>query len=251
MGPSAADTPARPFRGSGLHVARGFSAYELTAKRTSGRGRTRLARVRILSRWRRASALRQQLRSVRQRTITPPDEPADKLYNEGLYLLNDKQDSEGRGQEVRGGRPPASLFGMGAQVADHVGLRLLSGRRIRRLRSPPPSATSRCIPAARTPPTRSILIGSSYYDEIPDVTRDQARTEKALAALEEVIRKYPTSEYAVSAKHKIEMARDQLAGKEMEIGRYYLEQARTTPARSTASRSWSRSTRPRATSRRR
>ena len=53
-----------------------------------------------------------------------------------------------------------------------------------------------------------------------------------------VIRKYPTSEYAVSAKQKIEIARDQLAGKEMQIGRYYLEQARITPARSTASR-WS------------
>ena len=67
------------------------------------------------------------------------------------------------------------------------------------------------------------LIGSSYFDEIPDITRDQARTEKALAALDEVSRKYPTSEYAVSAKQKIAIVRDQLAGKEMLIGRYYLE----------------------------
>ena len=49
------------------------------------------------------------------------------------------------------------------------------------------------------------------------ITRDQARTEKALGALDEVVRKYPGSEYAVSAKQKIEVARDQLAGKEMEI----------------------------------
>ena len=41
------------------------------------------------------------------------------------------------------------------------------------------------------------LIGSSYFDEIPDVTRDQAATEKALNALDEVVRKYPTTEYAV------------------------------------------------------
>ena len=92
-------------------------------------------------------------------------------------------------------------------------------------------------PAARTPPTRSILIGSAYFEQIPDVTRDQARTEKAIAALEEVLRKYPDSEYAQNAKRKIEVARDQLAGKEMVIGRYYLE-ARISPARSTASRSW-------------
>src|SRR5690349_12250282 len=65
------------------------------------------------------------------------------------------------------------------------------------------------------------IIGSSYYDQIPDTTRDQARTEKAIAALEEVSRKYPDSEYAQNAKHKIEVARDQLAGKEMDIGRYY------------------------------
>ena len=74
------------------------------------------------------------------------------------------------------------------------------------------------------------LIGSSYFDEIPDITRDQARTEKALAALDEVMRKYPNSEYAVSAKQKIDVARDQLAGKEMLIGRYYLEKKDYTGA---------------------
>ena len=74
------------------------------------------------------------------------------------------------------------------------------------------------------------LIGSSFYDEIPDITRDQARTEKALAALEEVVRKYPTSEYAVTAKQKMEVARDQMAGKEMQIGRYYLEKKDFTGA---------------------
>ena len=40
------------------------------------------------------------------------------------------------------------------------------------------------------------LIGSSYFDQIPDITRDQGRTEKAIAALEEVTRKYPDTEYA-------------------------------------------------------
>src|SRR5260221_9937778 len=66
-------------------------------------------------------------------------------------------------------------------------------------------------------------MAASHCDQIPDITRDQSRTEKAIAALEEVIRKYPTSEYAVSAKAKLEGARDQLAGKEMEIGRQNLE----------------------------
>ena len=67
------------------------------------------------------------------------------------------------------------------------------------------------------------LIAASQYDQIPDISRDQGRTEKAIAALEEVIRKYPDSEYALNAKKKLQGARDQLAAKEVAIGRYYME----------------------------
>src|ERR1700756_2758155 len=67
------------------------------------------------------------------------------------------------------------------------------------------------------------LIGASYYDQILDVSRDQDRATQAIDALQEVVRKYPTSEYAISAKKKIDMARDQLAGKEMDIGRFYMK----------------------------
>ena len=74
------------------------------------------------------------------------------------------------------------------------------------------------------------LIASSYFEEIPDITRDQGRTEKAMQALEEVARKYPTTEYATSAKKKLEVARDQLAGKEMLIGRWYLDRKDYTGA---------------------
>ena len=65
------------------------------------------------------------------------------------------------------------------------------------------------------------LIGSSYFDQIPDISRDQGRTEKALNALDEVQRKYPNTEYAGQARKKLEVARDQLAGKEMDVGRWY------------------------------
>jgi outer membrane protein assembly factor BamD len=74
------------------------------------------------------------------------------------------------------------------------------------------------------------LIAASHYDQIPDISRDQGRTEKAMAALEEVVRKYPTSEYAVSAKAKLEAARDQLAGQQMSVGRYYLQKRNFTAA---------------------
>lgn len=66
------------------------------------------------------------------------------------------------------------------------------------------------------------LIAVSYYEQISDVGRDQRVTEKALAALNELVRRYPDSEYARDARLKIVLARDHLAGKEMEIGRFYL-----------------------------
>ena len=63
----------------------------------------------------------------------------------------------------------------------------------------------------------------SYYVQIVDVGRDQKTTELARAALEDVIRRFPDSKYARDAELKLAFVRDHLAGKEMEIGRYYLD----------------------------
>ncbi|TWB28117.1 Beta-barrel assembly machine subunit BamD [Nitrospirillum viridazoti] len=65
------------------------------------------------------------------------------------------------------------------------------------------------------------LKGLCYYEQISDVRRDQTPTVQSLKALEEVIRRFPTSPYARDAKLKIDLTRDHLAGKEMDIGRYY------------------------------
>jgi outer membrane protein assembly factor BamD len=62
----------------------------------------------------------------------------------------------------------------------------------------------------------------SYYEQISDVGRDQELTERALASLEELVRRFPDSSYARDASLKIDLTRDHLAGKEMDIGRYYL-----------------------------
>jgi outer membrane protein assembly factor BamD len=67
------------------------------------------------------------------------------------------------------------------------------------------------------------LVAISHFDQIIDVGREQARSELALAALNEVTRRFPQSDYARDAELKIDMVRDQLAGKEMSIGRYYLK----------------------------
>jgi outer membrane protein assembly factor BamD len=67
------------------------------------------------------------------------------------------------------------------------------------------------------------LMASAYYDQIPDITRDQEKSERAIAALQDLIQRYPQSEYVADAKKKIQVASDQLAGKEMEVGRFYLQ----------------------------
>jgi len=68
------------------------------------------------------------------------------------------------------------------------------------------------------------LKGLSYYEQISDVGRDQRMTDNALKSLQEVVTRFPDSIYARDAKLKIDLARDHLAGKEMEIGRWYLNQ---------------------------
>jgi outer membrane protein assembly factor BamD len=64
----------------------------------------------------------------------------------------------------------------------------------------------------------------SYYNLVPDVDRDQDRAQKAAQLFAELVQKFPKSEYADDARYKLQVMRDQLAGKEMMIGRFYLKQ---------------------------
>lgn len=63
-----------------------------------------------------------------------------------------------------------------------------------------------------------------YYEQISGVEKDQSETQKALNALQQVVLRFPDTDYAKDARLKMELARDHLAGKEMEVGRYYLNQ---------------------------
>jgi outer membrane protein assembly factor BamD len=158
-----------------------------------------------------------------------PEDPADKLYNEGLFLLNSKQDYAGAAKkfdEVDRQNPYSdwarkallmSAFSYyQAQKYDDC---INAAKRYVTLHPGSPDAAY-----------AQYLIGMSYYDQILDVNHDQARADKAVGALEEVVRKYPDTEYALNAKKKIDMARDQLAGKEMEIGRFYMKKRDFTGA---------------------
>lgn len=74
------------------------------------------------------------------------------------------------------------------------------------------------------------LVAVSWYEQISDVGRDQSATENALAALEQVVRRFPDTDYARDARLKIDLVRDHLAGKEMEVGRFYQRQGRWVAA---------------------
>jgi len=78
-------------------------------------------------------------------------------------------------------------------------------------------------PGNESTPYAYYLTAMSYYDQIYDVGRDQATTTNAEAALQQVIRRYPESDYASDARLKLELTHDHLAGKEMPVGRFYIK----------------------------
>jgi outer membrane protein assembly factor BamD len=85
-------------------------------------------------------------------------------------------------------------------------------------------------PGDEDAPYALYLMALSYYDQIDDVGRDQGITFQALSGMRDVIETYPDSEYARSAILKFDLAFDQLAAKEMEVGRYYLKRGHYTAA---------------------
>ena len=76
-------------------------------------------------------------------------------------------------------------------------------------------------PGNKDAPYAYYLIALNQYEQIGDVERDQTATRGALDALNEVVRRYPGTRYAADARLKVDLVRDHLAGKEMEVGRFY------------------------------
>ena len=85
-------------------------------------------------------------------------------------------------------------------------------------------------PSSKEVPYVLYLKGTSYYNQIKDITRDQQISRNAIDTYLLVINNYPDSEYAQDARDKMAVAFDQLAGKEMSVGRYYLGNGQFTAA---------------------
>ena len=147
--------------------------------------------------------------------------PPDLLYNQGLALLNsgERKDAQEKFAEVDKQHPYSDYARRSLIMSAYLNFErgdyqesINDGQRYVTL-----------FPASPDAAYAQYLIGESYFRQIPDVTRDQELSQKAIDAMGEVVSKYPDSEYAVDARKKMDVARDQIAGKEMQIGRYYLE----------------------------
>lgn len=154
-------------------------------------------------------------------TYVVEDEPADMLYNQGLANLEAGRINEAiKKFEAVDRQHPYSEFArkslvMGAFANYRQGKyddAIISAKRYLTL-----------YPTDAEAPYAQYIVGLAYHRQIRDVTTDQKEARRTIEAMDELIQRWPDSEYVDDAKAKIRFARDQLAGKEMQIGRYYLE----------------------------
>lgn len=154
-------------------------------------------------------------------TYVEQTEEADVLYNQGLANLDAGRMKEAIAKfEALDRQHPYSEFARKAMVmSTFANYRqgnyedaINSGKRYVSL-----------YPTTEDAAYAQYLVGLSYFRQVRDVTRDQKEARRTIEAMEEVVQRWPESEYVEDANAKIRFARDQLAGKEMQIGRYYLE----------------------------
>jgi outer membrane protein assembly factor BamD len=151
-----------------------------------------------------------------------PAPPVEVLYNNGLDAMNTRRFSSAGDQfNTLEQNYPFSTWAVNAQIMQGYSLYLQNkyGDAIATL-----DRFIQLHPAHREIAYIYYLRALCYYEQIADIQRDQKGTEQAMAALQEVATRFPNSPYANDARLKIDLCRDHLAGKEMEIGRYYQAQ---------------------------
>ncbi len=154
-------------------------------------------------------------------TYVEQTDPADVLYNQGLANLETGRLKEAAAKfDAVDRQHPYSEYARKSMVMSafaqyrqgNYDEAITAGKRYVNLYPSTPDAAY-----------AQYIVGLSYFRQIRDVTQDQKESRRAIEAMEEVVSRWPDSEYVEDAKAKIRFARDQLAGKEMQIGRYYLE----------------------------
>jgi len=152
----------------------------------------------------------------------PAAKTVEELYNNGVDALNQKRYATAVSQfDAVEQNYPYSSWAVNAQLM-HGYAEYLQNHYTEAI-----GALDRYIQLHPTSTNASYayyLRGLSFYEQIADIQRDQKGTDQAMVALQEVVNRFPESAYARDARLKIDLCRDHLAGKEMEIGRYYEQQ---------------------------
>ena len=158
--------------------------------------------------------------TTREENLQYVEEPVANLYNRGAQMLDRRRWAEAlRAFEEVERQHPYSSWARRAMLmeayahynANQYDQSIEDAQRFLALH-----------PGNESAPYAYYLISICYFERILDVGRDQGTTERALVALRDVVRRYPESPYARDARLKMDMVYDQLAGKEMEVGRFYL-----------------------------
>jgi outer membrane protein assembly factor BamD len=149
----------------------------------------------------------------------PPELPAEELYGQGQAYLAEANFREAAKsfEEVERQHPYSQWATRGQVMAAYAYYESNQYEEA-------VAAAERFIelhPGNKDVPYAYYLMGISYYEQISDVGRDQEMTQKSQQSFNELIRRYPDSDYSRDAQLKVDLIRDHLAGKEMEIGRYY------------------------------
>jgi outer membrane protein assembly factor BamD len=157
-----------------------------------------------------------------------PDVPASKTYDQGLQKLSNGAPQEAAKKfTLLGKQFPDSDWARKGELmtvyADYEASSFTDAETAaeRYLKDYPKSPDAAYV---------AYLRANAYYEQIPDISRDQDAATKALAGFQDVVKTYPTSEYVEDSKFKITVCEDQLAGKEMSIGRFYLTRHNYTAA---------------------
>lgn len=167
------------------------------------------------------SACMSSEKDVNLATYVDQTEPADVLYNQGLANMNaGRLDEASKKFDAVDRQHPYSEFARKSMVmgafADYR-----AGKYDEAIGSAKRYLT--LYPSTDDAAYAQYIIGLSYYRQIKDVTQDQKEARQTVQTMQDLVTRWPTSEYVDDAKDKIRFATDQLAGKEMQIGRYYLE----------------------------
>jgi outer membrane protein assembly factor BamD len=150
------------------------------------------------------------------------ERPAEQIYNEAMGLLGQEEfRTAARTFDEVERQHPYSPWAVRAQLMSAFAL--YEGQRF----DEAIAALDRFIslnPGNERVDYAYYLRALCYYEQIQDIERDQRMTENARAALTEVAQRYPNSAYGRDAALKLDLTLDHLAGKEMDVGRFYLRQ---------------------------